>query len=256
MIINKERVERAFEDYVKTFDQNDPRIRLKVEHTTRVANLCERIAREQKQEEELVQLAWLIGMLHDIGRFEQLKQYATFNDTQSINHAHFGVDLLFGQGLIKQFMESKKYEAIIRTAIWYHNAYVLPSDLDERTLFFCNVIRDADKIDILKVNVDIPLETVYEFRKEQFNQATITKEVMEDFYQHQAVKHSKKKTPLDHVVGHISLVFELVFPISLRIVEEQGYLKKLLEFQTPNEIAKKQLVEIKREMLVFLESIN
>ena len=43
---------------------------------------------------------------------------------------------------------------------------------------------------------------------------------------------SLKKTPVDNVAGHISLVFELVFPISVRLVREQGYLDGLLQFES------------------------
>ena len=35
-------------------------------------------------------------------------------------------------------------------------------------------------------------------------------------------------------MGHASLVYELVYPESLRIVAEQGWLWKLLDFQTGN----------------------
>ena len=34
-------------------------------------------------------------------------------------------------------------------------------ELDERTAMFCHILRDADKIDILKVNVEFPLEEIY-----------------------------------------------------------------------------------------------
>ena len=36
----------------------------------------------------------LIGLLHDIGRFEQVKVYDTFSDIDSIDHADYGVEIL------------------------------------------------------------------------------------------------------------------------------------------------------------------
>ncbi|MCQ2549749.1 MAG: metal-dependent phosphohydrolase, partial [Lachnospiraceae bacterium] len=78
-----------------------------------------------------VSLAWSMGMLHDIGRFEQCKRYDTFNDSQSINHAEFGCELLFGQDmLIKRFGIDEGYYKLIHDAIFYHSSYRLPDDMD------------------------------------------------------------------------------------------------------------------------------
>lgn len=256
MLIERDKVKEAFQTYVENYNHNEPRIKLKIEHTYRVAVLSEKIARSLHLKEEEVELAWMIGMLHDIGRFEQLKNYGTFMDAKSINHAHYGVEILFDKGLIRRFIQCQDYDDIIKTAIWYHNAYLLPEELDEHTKLFCNLIRDADKIDILKVNVETPLQTVYDFSEEQIKQSVVTTQVMESYFKHQAVKHSLKKSPLDYMVGHISLAFELVFPISLAIVEAQGYLKKLLSFQPENDLAIKQFKELEREMEQYVKSIN
>ena len=39
-------------------------------------------------------VAWLLGMLHDIGRFEQIRCFGTFNDGMSVDHAELGADIL------------------------------------------------------------------------------------------------------------------------------------------------------------------
>jgi putative nucleotidyltransferase with HDIG domain len=252
MLIDREKVIMVFNNYLKGYDNDDPRIMLKIEHTYRVAELCERIAKYLDFTQEDIDLAWLIGMLHDIGRFEQLKKYGTFNDANSINHANYGIEILLENGYIRTFLENSCYDELILTSIKYHNVYVLPDNLDERTKVFCNLIRDADKIDILKVNAEIPLQTIYDFDDEQLKQSVVTKEVMESYLKHQAVNHKLKKSPIDHVVGHLSLVFELVFPISYKIVEEQGYLQQILRFESQNEVAQKQFVRMKQEMKSYI----
>lgn len=248
MLINRDNVVEIFQNYVNNYNQEDPRIKLKVDHTYRVAMLCERIAISLGFTKEDVELAWLIGMLHDIGRFEQLKNYGTFNDAKSINHAQYGVNILFEKEGIRAYIKNNCYDELIRDAIWFHNVYVLPDNLNERTKLFCDLIRDADKIDILKVNAEIPLNTIYDFSEEQIKQAVVTKEVMESYFKHEAVNHKLKKSPIDHTIGHVSLVFELVFPISLKIVEEQGYLRKIFAFESDNEVTMKQLRVLKQDM--------
>lgn len=254
MLIDREKVIKIFQSYVQEYDQDDQRIILKIEHTYRVAKLCEQIAKFLEFTKEDIELAWLIGMLHDIGRFEQLKNYGTFNDSKSINHAHLGVGILFEEEHIRNYIEDNGYDRLIRDSIEYHNVYILPNDLDERTRVFCDLIRDADKIDILKVNVEFPLQTIYNFNDEQLKQSIVTEEVMESYFKHQAVSHKLKKSPIDHVVGHLSLVFELVFPISLKIVHEQGYLYQMFGFQSENETAKKQLLLLKKDMQDYIET--
>lgn len=84
----------AFNSYVARFDVSDERIALKVEHTYEVAELCDEIAQGEGLPPADVDLAWLCGLLHDIGRFEQLRQWGTFSDAGSCSHAALGIQVL------------------------------------------------------------------------------------------------------------------------------------------------------------------
>ena len=54
------------------------------------------------------------------------------------------------------------------------------------------------------------------------------------------------KTPAEYIAAYIALVFELVFPESFYIAKEQGYLDKLLDFKTDNQVTKQQFKEIRK----------
>ena len=138
-------------------------------------------------------------------------------------------------------------------AIRSHSSYRIPEGLAPRTEKLCHILRDADKIDILRVNVDVPLEEIYNTTTEELRNAAVTPAVMDSFYEHHATLRSIKRTPVDHVVGHISLVFELVFPESVRIVKEQGYLEKLLHFESRNAVTNAQFAELRAEMERYLK---
>ncbi len=250
--IDREKAERVFAAYVENYNSQDEKVRLKIEHTYRVAALCEQIAKSAGCSAYEVELAWLTGLLHDVGRFEQLRNYGTFNDAQSIDHAAYGADILFQEGKIRDYITDSEEDELIENAVRFHSAYRLPESLDERTRKFGNILRDADKIDILKVNVDFSLEDIYNVTTEDLRNAEVTKEVMESLKEKHATLRSLKKTSVDHVVGHISLVFELVYPESLRIVNEQGYLEKLLSFQSWNEKTRAQFQEIRAIMEEYL----
>ena len=106
--------------------------------------------------------------------------------------------------------------------------------LDDRTRLFCQILRDADKIDILRVNVETPMEEIYNVSTAALRRSPVTPAVLDAFYAHHCVLHSLKQYPADNAVGHASLVFELCYPESLRIVDEQGWLWRLLDFKTDN----------------------
>ena len=160
------KAKKAFAEYVKNYDIENDKIRLKVEHIERVSQTAKKLATKLELEDEDIKLAELIGLLHDIGRFEQLKQYNTFVDRNSINHGEFGVHVLFNKkdGIIRNFIEDKQYDDIIKKAILNHNKDVIdiPKDLTPRELLHTKVIRDSDKIDILNLLTFEKKETAWE----------------------------------------------------------------------------------------------
>ena len=280
MTIDRKKVKNVFKKYTDNYDISDEKIKLKVDHTYRVAALSERIARSLGLGDDDTNLAWLIGMLHDIGRFEQLKNYGTFSDAESVDHAHYGVELLFEDGFIEKFVgenaakdlkgtkdlketavksESEEKETkeiseldILRTAIWNHSAYRVEEGLTDRVKMFCNIIRDADKIDILKVNYDVTLEVIYDVTTEELKNSGVTDKVMKAFMEHHAVLRSLKKTPIDNLVGHAALVFELVYNESFKIVKEQGYIEKMLSYVSDNQDTVKKFEIMRNDMNKFL----
>ena len=120
-MIDIEKAKKAFKEYVKNYDSNNPKIKAKISHIQRVAINSKEIANTLKLNEENTKLAELIGLLHDIGRFEQVKRYNTFIDKTSINHGELGVQILFEDKIIRDFLEDNKYDKIIKTAILNHN---------------------------------------------------------------------------------------------------------------------------------------
>ncbi len=252
MKIDRRKVRGAFDAYVSDFDADDGKIKLKIDHTYRVADLCSRIAESLSLDKEETDLAWLLGMLHDIGRFRQIREYGTFIDSRSIDHALCGTQVLFDDGSIRSFILSEEEDALIYHAIRYHNAFRLPKHSDGRTLMFSNLLRDADKIDILKVNVETPFTVIYGPESSHAKYEAISEEVLRDYMEEHAVLRSHNRTYADYIVGHASLVFELVYPESLRIVQEQGYLDKILNFDTENETAKEQFIKIRKRMEQYL----
>ena len=251
--MDRKKIICTFENYVSNYNLNDPNIYLKYKHTGKVAENCERIAKSLNLPMKDIDLAWEIGMLHDIGRFEQLRRFDTFIDTESIDHAEFGADLLFKDGLIEKFDDEKENYELLEKAVRLHSLYRLPDDLSERELLFCQVIRDADKIDIYRANYETGLHVIYHVTKEELQNSEITPEVYQVFCEERAIPRNIRKTIADNLVGHIALTFELVYPESKSMAIEQGYLKKLLETEFVNPETIELMKQISQRMRRFTE---
>lgn len=197
----------------------------------------------------------MTGLLHDVGRFEQLKRYGTFIDAQSIDHAEFGADILFQEGKIRDYIEDTSEDELLEKTVRCHSAYRVPANYTAREKKFADLLRDADKIDILKVNIIVPFEEIYNVTTYDLKHCKVTEEVMQAFFEEHAVLRSLKKTPVDNIVGHISLVYELVYPISRKLVYEQGYLNKLMDFQSELPETNVQFAKIREKMAAYMERI-
>lgn len=255
MNVDRQKALDAFREYTAHYDAPDEKVKLKIDHTYRVCGLCQQIATQSGFDENDIELAWLTGLLHDVGRFEQLKRYGTFIDAQSIDHAEFGADILFQEGKIRDYIEDTSEDELLEKTVRCHSAYRVPANYTAREKKIADLLRDADKIDILKVNIIVPFEEIYNVTTYDLKHCKVTEEVMQAFFEEHAVLRSLKKTPVDNIVGHISLVYELVYPISRKLVYEQGYLNKLMDFQSELPETNVQFAKIREKMAAYMERI-
>lgn len=226
-MIDMLKAKEAFASYVRKYPIEDDKIRLKIQHTYKVSEIARKIAEEVTKDPDQIQLAELIGLLHDIGRFEQVTRYHTFLDAQSINHAELGVQLL-KEGLLRTFLEDTSYDAIIYQAIENHNRYQIREGLDPSALLHAKIIRDADKTDIFRVNLMEKDELLYHCTREELWYDHVTDEIYEAFLNKQSIESSTRRTHLDILVSHIAFLFDYNYAVGLRIVAEKQYIQKLL----------------------------
>ena len=93
----------VFNEYVNNYDIENPKIKLKYDHSIRVMELSLKYAKKLNFSQEDINLAYMIGLLHDIGRFEQAKRFDNFVELETIDHADLGCKILFEENLIKKF---------------------------------------------------------------------------------------------------------------------------------------------------------
>ncbi len=252
-MINREHIKDEFKKYVENYDLSDVKIMLKYQHTYYVADNCERIAKSLALSDSDVDLAWTLGMFHDIGRFEQLRRFHTFKDRESVNHAALSADILFVDGLVDTFLQDEEENMhLMEQAVRFHNLYRLPEYLSERERLFADILRDADKVDILRVNCETPRTEIYDLPEEEFLNSEMSDEVYQFMITHSEVDRQYSKTGVDFIMGHIAFVYGLVFEESKKLVKEQGFLMKMLEFESKNPETMKRIQRVRNAVQEYL----
>ena len=155
---------KLYDAYVDTFREANGELpvmmRLKRVHTGFVVKNAEVIADGEGFTDEEREVALAAALLHDTGRYEQLKRYNTFKDSDSIDHAVFSHDIVKEKGWLDQVEEVKvkgegeQWKDSILKAVLYHNRRDLPEDMDPLTEVAAHTVRDADKLDIFRVLED------------------------------------------------------------------------------------------------------
>lgn len=201
-------LEKEFDKYASNYDLSDNRLKSRYNHSYRVMALCEKYATELGWNDSDIQLAKIIGLLHDFGRFEQYRIFKSFIDKDTVDHADYSVEQLFNKGQITKFTELVEDYDLIEFAIKNHNKKDIPVCHDERKLRFAKLIRDADKVDIM-----------YVLGHEIHEQATdeeINPEIIKLFYQHQIIPSTLTKNINDRIIVQFAFVFDLNNDIVLK----------------------------------------
>ena len=147
---------RAFETYAAAYRTGNPdhdfHLDLKQAHSMNVFRYACRIAGAEdlfRNDADCARALRLAGLYHDFGRFEQYTRYGTFNDKLSINHGHISVREVKRTGVLDG--ESNRVRSLAMAGIILHNRFALPRGLTPDFLAVVKAVRDADKLDIMRV---------------------------------------------------------------------------------------------------------
>jgi hypothetical protein len=143
-------IRRLYGEYVDGFrvdGELPPMMALKLRHTDMVVANAEAIAEGEAMDAETAEVCVLSALLHDTGRYEQLRRYNTFRDSESVDHAVFSYEIVRERGWLEGYPHSRA----VLDAVRFHNRRELPGGLDELTAAASHCVRDADKLDIFRV---------------------------------------------------------------------------------------------------------
>lgn len=202
-------MKEAFDKYVSNYDLDDENIKLKYNHSCRVMELSKKYATKLGFDKHDIELATAIGLLHDIGRFDQLKIYNTYNDAISFDHATYGNKILFEDNMIEKFYSNKDDYEIIRFAIENHNKLKIEDTDNEKALMHAKLIRDTDKLDILY------LEGYLHELNIKATDDEISEKVIKKFMNHESILKEYRKNKNDSIVLTFSFAFDINYDVCL-----------------------------------------
>ena len=219
-----------FASYCNSFRTADPEVQrnfdLKELHTRNVCEAARLIA--QGGSPRRLMLAEVAALCHDLGRFPQFREFRTFKDSDSVNHAHLSGQILKQSGLL-DFLPEPERRSIL-CAVRLHNAFEVPPGLPPESEDLLRLVRDADKLDIWRVFSDY-------FHAPESERASgaglgfsdlpeCSPEVLATVAAGKLVQLSTLKTLNDFKLLQLSWVYDINFPESLRLIQERGVLEQ------------------------------
>ena len=231
-MIDLQKARIAFKEYINGFNnQDDPGFNLKVVHTYHVVENAMMISKKLGLSEEDINLAGLIGILHDIGRFDELKNFKKFDSVEN-DHALVASKLLFEDGLINKFIDTDKYNNIIKKAIENHNKKAIEDGLSEKELLHAKIIRDADKLDNYRVKKEEKIENIFPGivkSADDLENSLISDKVYNSIVKEECVDIKDRVYPLDYWICILGFTFDINFKETLSIIKENDYINVLID---------------------------
>jgi len=220
-----------FDSYCASFASADPDVQrnydLKQLHTRNVCHAARLIAAEGDPRRLL--LAEVAALCHDLGRFPQFRDYGTFKDSDSVNHAQLSAQVLRESAAL-DFLPPEERERVI-SAVRLHNVYQVPAGLAPELSDLLRIVRDADKLDIWRVFIEY-------FQAPESERASAaglgfpdlphcTPEVLATLAAGRLVQLGSLKSLNDFKLLQLSWVYDINFLSTLRLIEERGVLEQL-----------------------------
>lgn len=260
---DRKEIERRCDEYFSIYDEvTGERVyemcEAKIEHSHIVASNCDHIAHDLDFSRYDTDLAWLIGELHDFGRFGQIIVTQTFRDSDVWNHAHVGANLLFDFGLADDLIPNwgdvcEEDRLVVNKAIYHHSDFHLPDGLTEREHTYCKLIREADQMDIFRTIVESGWETIYGHTKEEILASDFSDAIVQAFFRHELADYSKRTTYADYHLAHIALCFGLESLAARRKAFEQGYILQMMDIEFARPEVNGAFQQIKAEVMDYLD---
>ena len=207
-----------------------PMMALKLLHTGKVVEAAKAIASGERFDARTSLVTEAAALLHDTGRYEQLRRWNTFRDSDSVDHAVFSHDIVKERGWLAQCGFSDDDAAAVLFAVLVHNRRDIPPETDPVRLAAAKAVRDADKLDIFRVLEDQVAKTDWRTDCKAFWNLPTTNppnpKVVEAIKARRPVEYQNIASLADFVLIQVGwMLCGLEYSTSRRICRARGHLE-------------------------------
>lgn len=245
-----------FDSYVAGFYGDDEfvnaNIELKDKHSRTVCQEMAWLTDQLGLSDNQKRIAEAVGLLHDVGRFKQFREYRTYSDARSCNHSALGVEVICAERILDGIDERERL--FIEAAVRCHGDKELPEGLDGETLLYCRLIRDADKIDIYRVITEYYQQYLkdpakFSLELEVPDEPWYSRQFIEHLLKGERINYEKLRTFNDIKLLMLSWVYDVNFTPTLERIRQRGFLQKVIDFLPANE----DIERVKRKVFEYID---
>lgn len=226
---------RRFDLYTDSFGYKDNPalfpLKLKYDHSLRVTEDARSIAKDLGWTGVRLIAAEAAALFHDIGRFPQYRDYRTFFDSASIDHGEASFNTMVSENILENCGLEGVYSMAILDTVRYHNRKNPPENIPPESLAILNLVRDADKIDIIRVINDSVRKGWYENNPEILLgidvNGPITQALVEEIRETRQASYDNVKSLADMHLVRMAWVFSINYPPSIKMMQDRHLLDVL-----------------------------
>jgi len=245
-----------FQAYVNGFGKGgsglEPLLELKLEHSYRVCGEAGRIAIAMGYDTDHVTRARVLGLFHDVGRFQQYRDFGTFYDALSVDHGELGWKTVGESGILGS-LDDVAREAIL-DGIRFHNRKGIPADVRPSSLGMVRLVRDADKLDVFEIVQRYLEEGRIRDLLPRIREADeISGGVLDSLSETGRASYSQVRSVADFLLVQLSWVFDLNYPPAFRSILDRAVIERIGK-RLPPDYRVREMIEKARGFAVSSSS--
>ena len=209
-----------FFEFINNYDLSNTNLQRKVIHSFSVAEKAFKISCNMGLKTKDQKFCYLLGLFHDLGRFEQMKLYKTFNDSKSVDHGDLS------ELLLEKYSEKfNGYDFnLLKSCIKNHT-----KDTDgksKREIMFSKILKNADAY----ANLLTSANGIQQLFVEKDGH---TEELLNDFLLLKPLYKHDYHTKLDRVLKLTSMCYYITQKFIISEILENNYIDCIYETYSP-----------------------
>lgn len=247
MIQTIQNYNNIFWTQVAHYDLTENNILRKVIHSFDVAKNCFTMACNKNFNERERNLCYLIGLFHDIGRFEQWKLYKTYDDTKSVDHGELSYEMLNTLNCKELFQLNNKEINILKESVRFHTKHY--DGKDKNIIKFNNILNDSDAFSNI-------VSTANGMQQMTVDSDGYTQEILDGFYNRKLMRCFSPLTKLDRCLMLTACCYYVKDSYIRKLVLESNYIDVIFETfskylnKSDKIIYKKAIEDLKKDYII------